>query len=125
MQACNMDERTNEEVLKEKTPEILWPAIRQYRPQTGIGFQCALDIGETVKAVEALQQRNAELEGQLRAANEANTQPCNVSVPEIKSEAIREAIQECSVWSDFDEIHRCDTDKLKAFADNLTKAEEV
>jgi len=52
------------------TPEILWPAIRQYRHNTDNspdlyhpkdGFACGFDYDETIAIVEKLQAENAAL----------------------------------------------------------------
>jgi len=56
-------------MTKTKVPEILWPAQRQYRHNSGddelvFGF----DQDETVKVVTSLQKRIAELEDELREA---------------------------------------------------------
>ena len=56
---------------EQKTPEILWPALRQYRHNTDNspdlfnpkdGFVCAFDYDETLKVVTALQSRAEALD---------------------------------------------------------------
>jgi len=66
-----------------------------------------------------LQQRIAELE----AKNAELESWQKKTIGDIKAAAIREAIQECSVWSEFDENHRCYTDKLEDYAASLTSKE--
>ena len=53
-----------------KTPEILWPALRQYRHNTDNspslvspehGFVCGFDYDEVITVVEALQAENKAL----------------------------------------------------------------
>ena len=71
MQACNMDERTNEEIMHSKTPRELWSSLRQYLPNYGCNdFIVGLDHGSTVAEFNALLQRNKELEAALISIEE-------------------------------------------------------
>jgi len=70
---------------EQKTPETLWPMIRQYRHNTDNspdyfhpkdGFVCAFAYDETVQLVLAMQERIAELKSKLGAlVNAVNALP--------------------------------------------------
>lgn len=63
-----------------QTPEILWPALRQYRHNNDNspslshpegGFVAAFDYDETLKVVTAMQEEIAALKAELARAREA------------------------------------------------------
>lgn len=69
-----------------ETPEILWPAMRQYRHNTDNspyyfkpkeGFVAAFDYDEVVKVVTGLQTRVAELEADKLVLMQRDEKYCN------------------------------------------------
>ena len=66
--------------MESKAPEILWPAIRQFKHNHGRGgFVFGYDREEVEQVVAKLQAENEQLESKIKKHNEACIRVCEIT----------------------------------------------